>query len=117
MLQSLRLGAIGSLAALSLGLTACGGGGSSSAPTPAIYTVGGNVTGLAVGQSVRLLDNSGDDYIATASGAFTLATGLAAGANYSVTIGTQPTGQTCEVTNGSGTIDSSNVTNVAVKCL
>jgi hypothetical protein len=32
------------------------------------------------------------------------------------TVGTQPTGQTCAVINGSGTVGSSNVTNVTVTC-
>jgi hypothetical protein len=34
-----------------------------------------------------------------------------------VTVSSQPAGQTCSVTNGSGTIGSANVTNVAVSCV
>ncbi|MGN6520131.1 MAG: hypothetical protein ACTHK2_11980, partial [Dokdonella sp.] len=33
-----------------------------------------------------------------------------------VTVGTQPSGQTCSVANGSGTVSGANVTNVAVTC-
>ena len=33
-----------------------------------------------------------------------------------MTVGTNPSGQTCTVSNGSGTIGSANVTNVAVSC-
>ena len=51
-----------------------------------------------------------------ADGAFTFPTGLANGASYAVTVGTQPTGQTCSVASGSGTISGANVTNVAVSC-
>ena len=43
-------------------------------------------------------------------------TGLASGSAYSVTVKTNPAGQTCSVANGSGTVGSSGVTNVAVTC-
>ena len=33
-----------------------------------------------------------------------------------MTVKTNPTGQTCSVANGAGTIGSANVTNVAVTC-
>jgi 6-phosphogluconolactonase (cycloisomerase 2 family) len=63
------------------------------------------------------LDNGGDTLTVTAnSTTFTFATPLASGANYAVTVGTQPTGQTCTVSGGSGTVASSNVTTVAVTC-
>ena len=35
---------------------------------------------------------------------------------YSVTVKTNPSGQSCAVSNGSGTVGSANVTNVAVSC-
>ena len=38
------------------------------------------------------------------------------GAAYSVTVKTNPSGQTCTVSGGSGTVASANVTNVAVAC-
>lgn len=76
------------------------------------YTVGGALTGLLAGKSVVLQDNGGDDLTLTANGTFTFATG----ATYDVTVLTQPTGEACTVTNGSGTIGSTNVTNVAVLC-
>jgi hypothetical protein len=46
------------------------------------------------------------------------ATGLEKGAAYAVTVKTQPTlpTQYCVVTRGSGTVATSNVTNVAVDC-
>lgn len=49
-------------------------------------------------------------------GAFTFPAGLAGGTAYAVTVGTQPTAQTCAVANGNGTIGSSDVTDIAVTC-
>ena len=80
----------------------------------ATFTVGGTVSGLS--GTVVLQDNGGDNLSVTANGPFTFATSLASGAAYSVTVGTNPSGQTCTVSNGSGTIGSANVTNVAVSC-
>ena len=80
------------------------------------YTVGGAISGLGSGLSVTLRNNGGDALTRNANGAFTFATPLASGAAYAVTVGTQPTGQTCVVGNGSGTIGSANATNVDVVC-
>ena len=78
------------------------------------YTVGGTVTGLAAGQSVVLLNNGGNSTTVNSNN-FTFSTAVNSGGAYAVTVGTQPTGQTCTVTNGSGTA-SANVTNVTVTC-
>jgi hypothetical protein len=80
----------------------------------ATFTVGGTVSGLS--GTVVLQDNGGDNLSVTANGPFTFATSLASGSAYSVTVGTNPSGQTCTVSNGSGTIGSANVTSVAVSC-
>ena len=82
--------------------------------TTAVYSVGGTVSGLS--GTVVLQDNGGDDLSVTANGSFTFATSLAGGAGYSVTVKTNPSGQSCTVSNGSGTVGSANVTNVAVSC-
>ena len=52
-----------------------------------------------------------------ADGPFTFATELTDGAAYAVTVSTQPAGQTCSISNGSGTIDTGDVANVDVTCL
>jgi len=78
------------------------------------FTVGGTVSGLS--GTVVLQDNGADNLTVTANGPFTFGTALAQGAAYAVTVKTNPTGQTCTVTNGSGTMGSANVTNVAVSC-
>ena len=78
------------------------------------YSIGGTVSGLS--GTVVLQDNGGDDLSVSASGAFTFGTGLTSGTAYSVTVKTNPAGQTCSVANGSGTVGSAGVTNVAVTC-
>ena len=106
--------AIPGLAMLLASLCACGGG-HSSAPM-ATYTIGGAVTGLSGGGLV-LQNNAGAGLAVSAPGAFTFIGGLSTGSAYSVTVATQPSGQQCEVTNGSGTVGTANVTNVAVACI
>lgn len=112
---------IGAAAMIALALAACGGGGSSPAPSqssnpppPAQYTIGGSVTGLT-GTGLVLQDNGGDNLSVTADGSFTFATKVNSGANYSVAVKTQPSGQNCTVTNATGAA-SANVTNVTVAC-
>jgi uncharacterized protein (TIGR02145 family) len=79
------------------------------------YTVGGTVSGLT-GTGLVLQNNGGDNLAISSNGAFTFATPLANGTGYAVTVLTQPSGQNCIITNGSGTISGANVTNVAVAC-
>ena len=81
------------------------------------YTVGGNVSGLASGQTVALQNNGGDDLFLSSDGAFVFAAPLADSTNYSVTISAQPMGQTCTVSNGSGSLAGADVSNVAVDCV
>ena len=66
--------------------------------------------------TVVLQDNGGDDLSVSASGSFTFASPVADGAAYSVTVKTNPSGQACTVSSGSGTVAVANVTNVAVTC-
>ena len=78
------------------------------------YTIGGTVSGLT-GTGLVLQDNGDNNLAVGASGSFTFSAAVASGTTYSVTVLTQPTGQSCTVTNGSGTA-SANVTNVQVTC-
>lgn len=96
-------------------LAACGGGVGSPNPTSPgnRYTVGGMVSGLS--GAVVLQNNHGDNLSVTHNGAFTFANPMDSGSAYSVAVYSQPAGQSCTVTNGSGTI-SGTVTNVAVSC-
>ena len=47
---------------------------------------------------------------------FTFVNKLTSGAAYAVTVASQPTGQSCSVTNGTGVAATANITNVAVTC-
>ena len=79
------------------------------------YTVGATVSGLS--GTVVLQDNGSDNLTINSNGSFTFATPVAQGAANSVTVFTQPSGQACTVTNGSGTMGGANVTNVGVNCV
>lgn len=83
--------------------------------------IGGTVTGLASGNSVSLSNNSSDTLTYTfssSSDTFTFNKSIDSGSSYDVTITSQPSGQVCTVTNGTGTVSSSgsDVTNVLVTC-
>lgn len=80
------------------------------------YPIGGNVAGLLAGRSVVLQDNNpSNNATVSANGVFTFSTQIASGSSYAVTVLTQPPGQNCSVTFGSGTANAI-VNNVAVAC-
>lgn len=86
------------------------------------YTIGGTAAGLTGSgglQSVVLQNNGGDTLTVSINGAFTFAKAVTStrkdDATYNVTVLTQPIGQTCTVTNGSGTAKNK-ITNVLVNC-
>ena len=83
-------------------------GGDATGSSSSTYSVGGSVSGLS--GTVVLRDNGGDDLTLTANGPFSFATKLAGGAAYNVTVKTNPSGQSCSVANGSGTIAAADVT-------
>jgi 6-phosphogluconolactonase (cycloisomerase 2 family) len=87
-----------------------------TANAPTNYTVGGTVSGLGAGLSVTLLDNGSDAIPRSANGAFTFPTALPGGSAYAVTVGSQPAGETCSVSNASGSGIGANVTGVMVIC-
>jgi len=85
------------------------------------YTVGGTVSGLS-GSGLVLRDLSGNtesiSLAISANGSFAFAPRVANGTTYSITIQSQPVNpaQVCTVSNGSGTLAGSDVTNVTVSC-
>lgn len=87
-------------------------------PTLPQFTVGGAVTGLA-GSGLVLQNSGADQFEVAADGAFTFSTPLDDGTAYSISILSQPLDpeQTCTVSEGTGTIDGANVTNVSVTCV
>lgn len=86
-----------------------------TAPALATFSVGGNVSGLT-GSGLALQNNGGDTLAVAADGPFTFLTELADTTAYLVTVSAQPGGQTCTVSNASGTIASADVTDIAVTC-
>ncbi|WP_435465983.1 hypothetical protein [Variovorax sp. GB1P17] len=82
------------------------------------YSIGGTVAGLASGQQVKLLNNSGDALAVNANGSFSFATPVAYNGSYAITVGTQPTGQTCSVAGGSGSGSevTANINTVQIVC-
>lgn len=93
-------------------LAGCGGGGSDSDATT--YSVGGTISGLD--GTLVLQNNGGDNLSRSTNGAFTFGTRLSAGSAHAVTVLSQPAGQTCQVTNGAGTVGTANVTSIQVAC-
>ncbi|TMH48334.1 MAG: hypothetical protein E6H50_10870, partial [Betaproteobacteria bacterium] len=89
-------------------LAVCGG-------CSASYTVGGVVSGLS-GTGLVLQNNGGNNLSINANGPFTFTTRAVEHAPYDVTVLTQPSGQTCSVTNGSGRVPGANVTDILVNC-
>jgi hypothetical protein len=80
--------------------------------------IGGSVSGLGDGRSVTLLNNGADPLTVTRNGSFVFNDTVEANAAYAVTVGTQPVGQNCSISNGTGTIDEdgTSVDNVLVSC-
>jgi hypothetical protein len=80
-------------------------------------SIGGTVSGLSGGTSVVLQNNGGDALTVSADGSFTFAKKVGSGSTYNVTVETEPIGETCAVSNGSGTVSSSGaVMSVTVAC-
>jgi uncharacterized repeat protein (TIGR03803 family) len=95
-------------------VSGCGGGGGHTQPIS--YTVGGSISGLTT--SGLILAN-GSDTVSPAANAtsFTFPTRSAAGKSYSVSVQSQPAGETCTTSTGAGSVGSANVTSIAVTCV
>ncbi|TVR96169.1 MAG: hypothetical protein EA418_05970 [Wenzhouxiangellaceae bacterium] len=83
----------------------------------ASFTVGGTVSGL-VGSGLVLQNNGTDDLSITDDGSFEFASALFDGQGFEVSVATHPgsPAQTCQVSNGSGTIAGEDITDVEVIC-
>jgi hypothetical protein len=79
------------------------------------HTIGGTISGLTVDGLVLINGTSGGTYTATvasitaSAGVFTFAQPVTYGQTYGVTVLTNPTGLSCAVENGSGTMGDKNV--------
>jgi hypothetical protein len=110
---------IGLLGVALLALSACGGGsggvgGGGTNVTPVTYTIGGTISGLSAGGLV-LANGSQTASPAANAASFTFPTAESSGASYAISVSSQPSGQTCTVVNGSGTVATANVS-VQVSC-
>jgi len=99
------------VAAATLALAGCGGHNATAMNS-------GTVSGLSGGTRVQLLNNGGDAVVVNANGSFSFPIQIQSGNGYNVTVGTQPIGETCTVTNPSGVIDSNGtaIVNITVSC-
>lgn len=97
-------------------LQGCGGGSTSIDTTDSRFTLTATVSGLISGAQV-VLSTESDSVTASGNGAIDFSKKLANGANYSISVSSQPTGQTCSISDASGTIASVNVKNILVNCI
>ncbi|NNE36917.1 MAG: hypothetical protein HKN08_01330 [Gammaproteobacteria bacterium] len=104
--------------ALSLSCGGSGNGDDNGSNGDAQYSVGGSVAGLA-GSGLVLQNNNADDLPIFNDGPFEFATRLDDGADYAVTVKDHPVSpfQACQVADGTGAINGSDVTGVDVSCM
>ena len=81
------------------------------------YTVGGTVTGLTA-DGLVLINGNAQTTVAKGSTTFTLASRVADGDKYGISVFTQPTGLKCSVApnTGVGVMGEANVTTVQIAC-
>jgi hypothetical protein len=86
--------------------------------TTSSFAVGGTVMGLALdGGTVTLENGPGSTVTIGGDGPFNTPTPVLSGQSYDITVVTQPPGQTCLVSNGTGIVGGANVTTVVVTCM
>lgn len=80
------------------------------------YTVGGSITGLTASGLILRLNNSTSLLVPSGATSYKFATSMLLNNAYSVSVGIQPTGLTCSITNASGIIQGV-VLNVNITCV
>ena len=103
---------------LTSGLAACSNDNNGDPLQPggpsATHSIGGTVSGLT--GTLTLQNSNGATVAVTANGGFTFASEVQQGASYNVTVAVPPNSQTCTVANGSGSVLTADITNIAVTC-
>ena len=85
-------------------------------PPQKYYSIGGDISGLGAGKNIRI-SNSGNEIFSTfLNGPFVFNSAIGENAAYTVSIYSQPPGQTCTVANASGNA-SGVVRNIQVSCI
>lgn len=80
------------------------------------FAVRGTVAGVT-GTGMTLLINGGSSQsIAAGTSTFSFA-GVLSGTAFAITVGTQPVGQSCSVSNGAGTMSGTDVSTVSITCV
>lgn len=89
-----------------------------------VNSIGGKVTGLAADGLVLTNGSTGGTFSFTKDATsgkypetFTFSVGVTYGQTYGVTVLNHPTGQTCSVSNGAGTMGDTKVESIAVNCV
>lgn len=79
------------------------------------FTIGGGISGLT-GSGLTLAN--GTDSVSPAPGAtaFTFPTSVPTATSFNVTVASQPSGEACAVSNGTGVTLTSSISNVSVSC-
>ena len=106
-----RCGALAVFALSAVFLAACGGGGDGN--SGATVALGGALSGLSPGVQLTI-QNGLATAVLSSNGRYALSN-VSNGASYNVRVVTQPTGQTCTVSQGTGTA-SGPVSNVNIVC-
>ncbi len=108
--------AIASAAAAGCGDNRDAPGSGSDTGSGSSYAIGGSVSGLSV-EGLVLANNGGDDLVVPVNAtSFTFDTKVASGASYLVSVKTQPTGELCTVTGGTG-VATADVDSISIACL
>ena len=95
-----------------LALAACGHGNSSSSSS---FTIGGSISGLSAG-SVELGNGTATVTVAAGATSWAFSQSFAANSSYAVTVLSQPAGELCEVSGGSGNTLVGDIDTVTVAC-
>lgn len=85
-------------------------------PVPVFYTVGGTVSGLAE-SAFLIIANGEDEMTITENGPFTFPTEVMDGETYSVTVTSDPIGQSSSVESATGTVMGGSVTGITITCI
>jgi hypothetical protein len=81
-----------------------------------IFTIGGSVSGL-LENGLILINGTNTVNVNSASTSFVFSAKKATGGTYAVTVQSNPTGQTCSVSNGSGSVSNQSISNISITCI
>ncbi|MFN2287354.1 MAG: choice-of-anchor U domain-containing protein [Chromatocurvus sp.] len=97
-----------------------GGGGGGGGGEPALFDIGGTISGLTAGNTVNVtvqeVGQPGVEQTGLTDGAFNFAAILADSEDFEVTLA-PPNDQVCTLENGTGTISGADVDDVAISCV